>query len=253
VQAGLGRSANMPTLLSVNGHRFELEPSRTYVLGRALDCDVVLEDMAASRHHAHLITGSAPNAVLLEDLGSRNGTYVNEERVQGRKPLLDLARIRVGTSLYLLRLGAELLPPDDESNKIDTGTIGLDRLTLGTEVDENVLRVAAREGRSSTEIAGQLSSFTMIDVLQLLIQTHRTGTLHVATGDDHAAVHMHDGEVIHASFRGFEGFDALKVLVGERKGIFWLVETMPNVRRTVRDASSIVLFELCRTLDESPV
>ena len=47
--------------------------------------------------------------------------------------------------------------------------------------------------------------------------------------------------------------DALKALVQEREGIFWLVETMPNVRRTVRDASSIILFELCRTLDESPV
>jgi len=242
----------MPSLLSVNGHRLELEPNRTYVLGRALDCDIVVEDMAASRHHANVITGGEPDAVLLEDLGSRNGTFLNDERVSGRTPLLDLARIRIGTSLYLLRLGAELVATDT-SNKIDTGTIGLEALTLGTDVDENVLRVASREGRSHTEIAGQLSSFTMIDVLQLIIQTHRTGTLHVATGDDHAEVHMQDGEVVHAVFRDAEGFEALKRLVQERTGIFWLVETLPNVRRTVRDASSIVLFELCRTLDESPV
>jgi hypothetical protein len=242
----------MPSLLSVNGHRFELEPNRTYVLGRALDCDVVIEDMAASRHHAHILTGSEPDAVLLEDLESRNGTFVNDERVDGRLPLLDMARIRVGATLYMLRLAGEP-SASDTSNKIDTGTIGLEALTLGGDVDENVLRVASREGRASTEIAGQLSSFTMIDVLQLLIQTHRTGTLHVATGDDHAEVHLHDGEVIHAVHREAEGFDALKDLVQERTGIFWLVETMPNVRRTVRDASSIVLFELCRTMDESIV
>ena len=47
--------------------------------------------------------------------------------------------------------------------------------------------------------------------------------------------------------------ETIKALVQERTGIFWLVETLPNVRRTIRDASSIVLFELCRTLDESPV
>jgi len=242
----------MPTLLSVNGHRFELEPNRTYVLGRGLDCDIVIEDMAASRHHAHILTGSEPAAVLLEDLESRNGTFVNDERVDGRKPLLDLARIRIGTTVYLLRLGPDLGAGEAE-HKIDTGTIGLEALTLGADVDENVLRVAMREGRSSTEIAGQLASFTMIDVLQLLIQTHRTGSLHVATGEDHAAVHLHDGEVVHAVFRDLEGFPALKALVQERTGIFWLIETMPNVRRTIRDASSIVLFELCRTLDESPV
>ena len=93
----------------------------------------------------------------------------------------------------------------------------------------------------------------MIDVLQLLIQTHRTGTLNLATGDDHAQVHLQDGEVIHALFRDLEGLDALKVLVQQRDGIFWLVETLPDVRRTVKEPSSILLFELCRTLDESPV
>ena len=242
----------MPTLLSVNGHRFELEPNRTYVLGRALDCDVVIEDMASSRHHAHIITGGGPEAILLEDLESRNGTYVNDERVDGRQPLLDLARIRIGATLFMLRLSEDLTATDTRG-KIDTGTIALEALTLGADVDENVLRVAAREGRASTEIAGQLSSFTMIDVLQLLIQTHRSGTLHVATSEHHAEVHLHDGEVIHAVFRDKEGFPALQDLVQESDGIFWLIETMPDVRRTVRDSSSIVLFELCRTMDESPV
>lgn len=242
----------MQTLLSVNGHRFDLEPNRTYVLGRALDCDIVIEDMAASRQHAHLITGSEPGAILLEDLESRNGTYVNDERVNGRMPLLDLARIRIGTTIYLLRFESESGAPEAQA-KIDTGTIGLESFTPGGDGDENVLRVAASVGRTGAEIAGQLASFTMIDVLQLIIQTHRTGTLHVATGEDHAEVHMHDGEVMHAVFRDLEGFPALKALVQERTGIFWLVERMPNVRRTIRDASSILLFELCRTLDDAPV
>jgi pSer/pThr/pTyr-binding forkhead associated (FHA) protein len=242
----------MPTLLSVSGQRLELEPNRTYLMGRALDSDVVVEDMAASRHHARIISGGAPDAVLLEDLGSRNGTYVNEERLSaGRKPLLDRARIRIGATLFMLRLEEGAMMTD--TSRLDTGTVGLEQMTLGTDVDANVLRVAATAGRTNTEIAGQLSSFTMIDVLQLLIQTHRTGTLHLATHDQHAQVHLQDGDVLHASFRDLEGFDALCALVQLRDGIFWLVETMPRVRRTVRDAGSILLFELCRVLDESPV
>lgn len=238
----------MPTLFSVAGERLELEPNRAYTLGRALECDVVVEDMAASRHHTRITTGSNPEAVLIEDLRSRNGTHVNEERIEGRVPLLDKARIRVGATVFLLRV-----PSGGESasmNNIDTGTIGIENLSFGADIDPQLLKIAAANGNATTEIAGQLSSFTMIDVLQLVIQTHRTGTLYVATGEDQAEVHLLDGEVLHAAFREQDGFDALRTLVQQTKGIFWLVEAMPRVPRTIRDASSILLFDLCQAIDE---
>jgi pSer/pThr/pTyr-binding forkhead associated (FHA) protein len=238
----------MARLLGVNGQQLELELNRTYSIGRGLDCDIAIADMASSRHHARLTTGSAPDAILIEDLDSRNGTYVDELRLTRRCPLLDLNRIRIGATLFLLRLGDGPMPIEDQ---LDTGTIALEALTLGADVDENVLRVAAQNGHASTEIAGQLSSFTCIDVLQLLIQTHRTGTLHVATGENEAQVHLHDGDVIHAVYKDLEGFPALAALVGESEGIFWLVEHMPDVRRTITDSSSIVLFELCQAMDDS--
>ena len=238
----------MPTLFSVSGERLELEPDRAYTLGRALDCDVIVEDMAASRHHTRITVGHNPDAVLLEDLKSRNGTFVNEERVDGRAPLLDRARVRVGATVFLLRLSQD--KDSTATSHMDTGTIGIESLSIGADVDPQLLKVATGQGQGSTEIAGQLSSFTMIDVLQLLIQTHRTGTLHVATGEQTAEVHLKDGEVLHATIGDIEGFDALRALVQQSDGIFWLVETMPLVRRTVRDASSILLFELCQAIDE---
>ena len=240
----------MARLLGVNGQQLELELNRTYSIGRGLDCDIAIADMASSRHHASLITGSEPDAILLEDLDSRNGTFVDEERLEGRRPLLDLNRIRIGATLFLLRLRDGPMRVDEQ---LDTGTIALESLTLGADVDENVLRVAAQHGQASTEIAGQLSSFTCIDVFQLLIQTHRTGTLHIATGESEGQVHLNDGDVIHAVYGDLEGFPALAALVKEDQGIFWLVERMPDVRRTITDSSSIVLFELCRTMDDSIV
>ena len=57
---------------------FELRQGVT-TLGRAITSDVVLADHRASREHARIhVRGEQ---VLLEDLNSRNGTFVNGARV----------------------------------------------------------------------------------------------------------------------------------------------------------------------------
>ena len=53
-------------------------PSTT--IGRALDSDVVLESILASRRHAVLLSDGP--FVTLRDTGSRNGTYVNGTRIE---------------------------------------------------------------------------------------------------------------------------------------------------------------------------
>ncbi len=66
----------MPSLLTVAGDRIELERNRSYILGRSAKCDVVVQDIASSREHARLTLGGVAGVVLIEDLKSRNGTFV---------------------------------------------------------------------------------------------------------------------------------------------------------------------------------
>ncbi|MDP9221098.1 MAG: FHA domain-containing protein [Actinomycetota bacterium] len=73
------------------------------VVGRGADCDVRLDDPGVSRRHAELRL-SGP-AVVLVDLGSTNGTSVNDERVE-RRDLVDGDRIRVGSSDLAFRSDA---------------------------------------------------------------------------------------------------------------------------------------------------
>lgn len=68
------------------------------VLGRGEEADIQFEDTFASSAHARLVpTG---DAVVLEDLGSTNGTYLNGEALGGPQPLHDGDRIRIGDSEF---------------------------------------------------------------------------------------------------------------------------------------------------------
>jgi hypothetical protein len=69
------------------------------VLGRGDQADIQLQDTFASSQHARL----APHGdvIVLEDLGSTNGTYLNEEPLRGPQPLHPGDRIRIGDSSFM--------------------------------------------------------------------------------------------------------------------------------------------------------
>ncbi len=68
------------------------------VLGR-VDADITIQDIEASRHHARLdILGER---VLLRDLNSTNGTFVNDEKI-GTATLENQSEFRIGTSVLML-------------------------------------------------------------------------------------------------------------------------------------------------------
>jgi FHA domain len=62
-------------------------------LGRG-DVEIRLDDPFASSRHARI--SREGHVVVIEDLGSTNGTYLNEEPLSGPQPLHDGDRIRIG-------------------------------------------------------------------------------------------------------------------------------------------------------------
>ncbi|HEU5161960.1 MAG TPA: FHA domain-containing protein, partial [Thermoanaerobaculia bacterium] len=73
------------------------------VIGRDDDCAVVLDFAGVSRRHARIIV--ANDVSTLEDLGSKNGTWKNEERVTSPVRLDDGDRIRLGAAVLVFRAG----------------------------------------------------------------------------------------------------------------------------------------------------
>jgi DNA-binding winged helix-turn-helix (wHTH) protein len=86
--------------LVLNGRRFVLQ-RRENVIGRDPASDVWVDVPGISRRHARItIDGTA---VLLEDLGSKNGTTVGDARVDAAVVLRDGDRIRFGTVVGVYR------------------------------------------------------------------------------------------------------------------------------------------------------
>jgi len=76
------------------------------VLGRDPDVAVWIDLNSVSRHHARVVV--ADGAARLEDLGSRNGTLVNGERVDAPRILANGDRIKIGAASLVFRCSRRL-------------------------------------------------------------------------------------------------------------------------------------------------
>jgi hypothetical protein len=78
------------------------EEPEALTIGRGRENTIVLDDMLVSRRHVRITADS--EGLILEDLGSRNGTYVNGRRVE-RTHLSEGDRIGIGAATFEVRDG----------------------------------------------------------------------------------------------------------------------------------------------------
>src|SRR5580698_11620076 len=74
------------------GENITFEGARV-VLGRHPECDIVLDAAAVSRQHAQILTEGED--YFIEDLHSRNGTFVNGRSIEGRQLLQNGDRLKI--------------------------------------------------------------------------------------------------------------------------------------------------------------
>lgn len=79
----------------------EFEVNDVVVLGRSPETDVVLDDPYASEFHLRLV--SQENGMMLHDLGTTNGTYVNGRRVSAPTQLRRGDTIQVGKTVLEIK------------------------------------------------------------------------------------------------------------------------------------------------------
>ena len=97
----------------LKGERWVLEG--TLVLGRDASCDVTIPDRQISRYHARLTPTS--DGMLLEDMGSKNGTHCNGDLLSGPIILQDGDAVQIAVAQQFLFLVSDATMPlnDDDA------------------------------------------------------------------------------------------------------------------------------------------
>ncbi len=216
-----------------SGREFPLEGSGA-IAGRSSEADLVLADDAVSRKHVRFF--AKRGRTWLRDLGSRNGTHVNGNPV----------------TLHCLREGDRLLVG---SNLIAVEFKALSEVSEA-RAGEAPRRRGGAEASAGHSMAGSIEDIPLMDVLQWLATSRKTGALKVRDVDTGrtGAMHLKEGLVFYAAIEGNPRLHPEKALLRMllwQKGSFELENIDLKEPKTRLNMSlEHVLMEAARQQDE---
>lgn len=134
-----------------------------FTLGRGPDCSLQLDDTEVSRRHAVLhVLG---DKIRVQDLGSRNGIYVNGARVEGT---IDLAH---GDVLTIGKQTLYLIEEDERQRRAAMSTVGSPHESDNLR---SALREAAQRELAGRDVHAELEKLSPreVEVLRLVALGH---------------------------------------------------------------------------------
>lgn len=165
-----------------HGREFPLPPDLNIVIGCVSDVDVLLLDEKVSRKHAKISTHGGQ--IVLEDLASRNGTFVNGARIRSVE-LKEGDQILIGSStIKLVSLGdAKLRVPQPVSS-------------------QNAQSPSSPSPAVPPLISGSVHEMPLADLLQLFAHSRKSGVLTIRADHGVGKVHLREGHVYDAEIEG---------------------------------------------------
>ncbi len=131
---------------SMLGTRYRFRPGSTLVLGRGKNADVSIADASSlSRRHASLTYRL--ESVILEDLGSTNGTYVNDVRIEEPTLLRSGDRFQIGSVHFKFLQERDVENAYHEAIHEMVVRDGLTQITNKRKYEEEAVREVARAKR----------------------------------------------------------------------------------------------------------
>ena len=148
----------------VSGQTFELDAA-TSVIGRSPDCEIQIEDFAVSRQHAKII--AEDGTFYLEDLKSRNRTYLNDKIVEGgRQQLRDNDRVTVCDVVFVFH------QTDSSPHVLSAGTgsvpVLLDGHEGGGSTIMSKLEVTSNHGQAQLIASPEVKLHAMMEIMRAL-------------------------------------------------------------------------------------
>jgi pSer/pThr/pTyr-binding forkhead associated (FHA) protein len=226
-------------LIDQQARTFEIDKRSGWTVGRDPANSLVLNDIKISRRHA-VFRWEGDNYVV-RDMGSRNGTFVNNERVQSA-PLKDGDIIRIGDTEFLVRIGVQQQVEEEVVNQ----RLQMSTLDTHMEFDEE-FRVHLNG------FSGSLKTLSMVEIVQTIMQFGKDGRLKITDyNDTHIAeAFFLGGEVVHANIGNKTGVPAMFKLMELENGLFEFENDIVTPERSISQSTMSILMESCKRIDES--
>src|SRR4051794_26393375 len=208
---------------------------REIIVGRSSELDMVLVEDMVSRKHAKITTTG--EQIVIQDLGSTNGTFVNGEKIK-KVRLKEGDRILIGTSI--IKLVAV-----DSSQGVTEG-----------EARQRLEATGQRRNVSGANkpMSGAIDEIPLPDLLQLLSTSRKSGVLSVRGEGGHGRIYLRKGQIYYSTID--DSYD-----LSPRKAAFrmltWTTGTFEleppdekSVLEEIQESTEALLMEGMRQLDE---
>jgi pSer/pThr/pTyr-binding forkhead associated (FHA) protein len=216
-------------------HAFDLAETFRVALGRHHSNDVQLRSRRVSNYHAEIL--SEVDGLFVRDMGSTNGTYVNDEIVR-RQRLKSGDRIRIGgfdiTVRLVPRSGSSQGPGEAEA-MFAPGTIG------------NVLPY---RGQVEPAPAGERNDLSLPDLLTELSKCRANVVAAIRNLSDEGRIYVVEGSVVHCELGPLRKEKALYRLLALQKGTYELQELPASgVPTTIASPTDTLVIEGMQQLE----
>ncbi len=220
------------------GGEFPLRMEREIVIGRSSDLDMVLVEDMVSRKHAKIST--VGGQVVIQDLGSTNGTFVNGEKIK-KVRLKEGDRILVGTSIIkLVAVGADLTAQPSEAE-------------ARAKLESNAQRRSQQSGQGRP-MSGAIEEIPLPDLLQLLSTSRKSGVLSVRSDRGVGKIYLRKGQIYYASIDDNFAVKPQKAIYRLLTWVHGNFELEPpderQVMEEIQESTEMLLMEGVRQLDE---
>jgi hypothetical protein len=212
----------MHYLIPVVGEPIVLDGGKRFVIGRRREASLPLLNHEISRQHGEILwTAEFPHAPIIRDIDSRNGTFLNDKRVDSDKgqEIRDLDVIRFGHSFsfsYQFTKAADLDRwIDDDASMSNTRTMAAE--SVGSPV---AAQPPVEKGSIGSGFAGQLQHLTGHDLFLMVEYLQLTGSLALSSSNAQGQVTVQTGQPISARFRSEYGVQAIEAMSKLNSGTF---------------------------------
>jgi hypothetical protein len=219
------------------GGEFPLRMEREIVIGRSSDLDMVLVEDMVSRKHAKIST--LGNQIVIQDMGSTNGTFVNGEKIK-KSRLKEGDRILIGTSI--IKLVA-----------MDGPAVGQSEAEARAKLESNAAR-RQQTSAAGRPMSGSIEEIPLPDLLQLLSTSRKSGVLSVRSDRGTGKIYLRKGQIYYASIDdnfAIRPQKAIYRLLTWTTGAFELeAPDDRQVMEEIQESTEALLMEGMRQLDE---